>query len=76
MSCATQYQNCYRPEPIRNGFVLCHKITVFDAPSQRRIRSVCSDKGHLSEIIVRLIRSIAKLNDRIKTQIPIDRCLS
>ncbi|OIQ74009.1 hypothetical protein GALL_443470 [mine drainage metagenome] len=76
MSCTTQYRNCHRPEPMRNGFVLCCKNTVFDAPSQRRITSDCSDNGHLSEVIVRLIRSIAKLNDRIKTQIPIDRCLS
>ncbi|VVC82458.1 hypothetical protein [Sideroxydans sp. CL21] len=60
MSSATPYQNCHRPEPMRNGFVLCYNNMVFDAPSQRRIRSVCSDKGHLSEAIVRLIRSIAK----------------
>jgi hypothetical protein len=71
----TRYPNRHRSAPMREGFVLPCKRPAFSAHSQRRIRSVCSDNGHLSDVIVRLIGLVVKLNGRIKTQIPIGRCL-
>ena len=70
----TQYPNRHRSSSMREGFVLRCKRTAFSGPFQRRIRSVCSDNDHLSDVIVRLISLIFKLSGRIKAQIPIGRC--
>jgi len=73
MSSATQYPNYHRPEPVREAVALWGQTLVYCAPLLREIQHVRFDVACLNDVIVRQIGLIIIHNDRVRTQIPIDR---
>jgi len=68
----TRYPNRHRPAPVRGGFVLRCKTSVYDLPLQRKVTDSHFDMGHLSHVIVRQIGLVVMSNSSATIQIPID----
>jgi len=71
----TRYPNSHRSAPMRESFVSRCKTPFHSSLPERSERDICFNKAHLSKVFVRLIGLIVRLNNRIKTQIPIGRYL-
>jgi hypothetical protein len=71
----TRYPNHHRSAPVREAVALWYQTLVYCSLPRREILRSRFDMSYLDDVMVRQFGLIVIHNDRVITQIPIDRRL-